>query len=67
MNLIDGLDGLAAGISTIAAGSLTHVSIINVEQGNRIGYLGHCRGLSRFYLITLIRQRYLWGIRVRCS
>lgn len=47
VNLIDGLDGLAAGISTIAAGSLAYVAIINGRTETALvtlAIVGACAG-----------------------
>lgn len=47
VNLIDGLDGLAAGISTIAAGSLAYVALINGRTETALvtlALVGACAG-----------------------
>ena len=65
INLIDGLDGLAAGISVIglttiavmafSADKILILSLSLVVIGSTIGFL----------FITSIQQKYLWVIQVR--
>ncbi len=53
VNLIDGLDGLAAGISTIAAGSLAYVAIINGRTETALvtlAIVGACAGFLPYNL-----------------
>jgi len=65
VNFIDGLDGLAAGVSAIMSISLVFISIRVGEYS--IAILGIALMGSCFCRLTLIQQKYLWVIQARHS
>ena len=66
LNFIDGLDGLAAGISAIAAFTMMLVNL-TLGQGNVALLTALLAGSAiGFCRIIIILPRYSWVIRVQC-
>ena len=61
INLIDGLDGLAAGVSMIAA-----ITIMFVALEQNVMIIAVLTGHSAFYFSISIRRASSWEIRARC-